>query len=91
MDMMMPVMGGVEATRAIRVLELAAASAHTAAREGTAPYTLRVPILAMTANASNRDRDECRVAGMDGFLSKPVLKDRLAEAILQASSMALAH
>ena len=37
----------------------------------------------MTANASDRDRDECRSAGMDGFLSKPVLKDRLVDAILQ--------
>lgn len=45
-----------------------------------------VPIVAMTANASDRDRDECLSSGMDGFLSKPVLKDRLAEAILLAAS-----
>jgi len=63
MDMMMPVMGGVDATRAIRALGVA------------------TPILAMTANASDKDKDECQAAGMDGFLSKPVLKDRLADAI----------
>ena len=45
-----------------------------------------MPIVAMTANSSDKDRDECLEAGMDGFLSKPVLKDRLAEAILNAVS-----
>ena len=44
------------------------------------------PIIAMTANASDKDRDECLDAGMDGFLSKPVLKDRLSEAILSVIS-----
>jgi CheY-like chemotaxis protein len=69
MDMSMPVMGGVEATRAIRQLPDGLSS--------------RVPILAMTANALDKDRDECRAAGMDGFLCKPVLRDRLTEAMLQ--------
>ncbi|GAX73564.1 hypothetical protein CEUSTIGMA_g1015.t1 [Chlamydomonas eustigma] len=69
MDMSMPVMGGVEATRVIRKLPDS--------------FSSRVPILAMTANASDKDRDECRAAGMDGFLCKPVLKDRLTEAMLQ--------
>jgi CheY-like chemotaxis protein len=40
-----------------------------------------LPIIAMTANASERDQEECREAGMDGFLSKPVLRDQLGEAI----------
>lgn len=64
MDMAMPVMGGLEATAAIR------AAGHAA-----------VPILAMTANASDRDRQACCDVGMDGFLPKPVLKDQLAHAI----------
>lgn len=64
MDMSMPVMGGVDSTRAIRQL-------------GS-----KIPILAMTANASEKDRDECKECGMDGFLSKPVLKDRLIQAIV---------
>jgi CheY-like chemotaxis protein len=64
MDMAMPVMGGVEATRAIR------AAGH------------RLPIVAMTANASDKDRDECADSGMDGFLSKPVLREQLARALL---------
>ncbi|KAG2429247.1 hypothetical protein HXX76_011016 [Chlamydomonas incerta] len=65
MDMAMPVMGGVDATRAIR-------------RLGSA-----VPILAMTANASDRDRDACFEAGMDGFLTKPILRAALAEALVK--------
>lgn len=64
MDLLMPVMGGLEATAAIRAAGCS------------------VPIVAMTANAGDRDRAECEAAGMDGFLPKPVLKDQLASAIL---------
>ena len=66
MDMCMPVMGGVEATRCIRDL-------------GS-----RIPIVAMTANALDKDREECLAAGMNGFLSKPVLREQLAARILEA-------
>lgn len=49
-----------------------------------------LPILAMTANAGDKDRQLCEDAGMDGFLSKPVLKNQLAHAmsvVLQARMM----
>ncbi|MBB4009437.1 ATP-binding protein [Allorhizobium taibaishanense] len=67
MDMQMPVMDGIEATR--HIIERGGASALT-------------PIVAMTANASDDDRRQCRAAGMVGFESKPVTMDRLRDLIL---------
>ena len=57
MDVQMPEMDGLQATRGIRSLEGSAAS---------------TPIIAMTANAMRSDQDACLAAGMDEFISKPI-------------------
>ncbi len=57
MDVQMPVMDGLVATRQIRATE---------------PPGRRTPIIAMTANAMQRDREACFEAGMDDFISKPL-------------------
>ena len=64
MDMQMPVMDGLEATRRLRQL------AHPNAR---------VPIVALTANALDEDRQRCLEAGMSGFLTKPIVRQTLVE------------
>jgi PAS domain S-box-containing protein len=58
MDIHMPEMNGFEATRIIR--------------EGEEAGSPRIPIIAMTANAMQGDREACLEAGMDGYLAKPV-------------------
>ena len=63
MDLMMPRMNGIEATRAIRAMKREDASS--------------VPIIAMTANAFLDDRESCMRAGMNDHVSKPVNTDRL--------------
>ncbi|EKZ9011156.1 response regulator [Vibrio alginolyticus] len=63
MDVSMPVMDGVTATRLIR------------------DKGLRTPIIALTAHALESDRDKCLDAGMDGFISKPVRRQDIFEAI----------
>ena len=70
MDMQMPEMDGIEATRALRAGET----------ESGGP---RIPIIAMTANALSEDRDACLAAGMDDHIAKPVEIGKLA-AVLRA-------
>ncbi|OIQ91288.1 sensory/regulatory protein RpfC [mine drainage metagenome] len=70
MDLQMPYMDGLAATRALRALPGAAG---------------RVPVIALTANAASADIENCRAAGMDGFISKPVEPERLLEALARVA------
>ena len=71
MDLQMPVMGGLEATAAIRLKE-----------RGTGEH---VRIVAMTAHALNSDRERCLAAGMDGYLAKPI-DPRMLFAVVEQES-----
>jgi len=66
MDMQMPVMDGITATKAIR----------------SNPRFVSLPIIAMTANAMDRDREMCLAAGMNDHLAKPIDPDKLFGALL---------
>jgi PAS domain S-box-containing protein len=68
MDIQMPRLDGIETTRRLRSLE--------ASEPGR-----RTPILALTANTLIEDRYACFEAGMDGFLIKPLDRDKLVEAL----------
>lgn len=67
MDVRMPVMDGITATRKIRALE--------------DPVRASLPIVAMTADAFLEDRERCRDAGMDDYLSKPIDPELLYKTI----------
>ncbi|MEZ5936872.1 MAG: ATP-binding protein [Hyphomonadaceae bacterium] len=68
MDLQMPIMSGLAATRAIREWE-------------TANGRARTPILALSANATDEHVEEAREAGADGHVAKPIVREVLFEAI----------
>jgi CheY-like chemotaxis protein len=72
MDVQMPQLDGMEATRRIRAAEAGE----------------RTPIIALTANAYAEDREACLAAGMDEILMKPLDRARLAEALALARASA---
>ncbi|HTZ46124.1 MAG TPA: response regulator [Verrucomicrobiae bacterium] len=67
MDMQMPVMDGISATKALR----------------SNPRFASLPIIAMTANAMDRDREMCLAAGMNDHLAKPIDPEKLFGALLR--------
>jgi len=69
MDLQLPGISGVEAARRIRALDGAAAA---------------IPIVAVTANAGGREADACRAVGMDGFVTKPIDRVGLLDAMERA-------
>jgi CheY-like chemotaxis protein len=71
MDVQMPVLDGLSATRALREIE------RQQGRE-------RTPIIAMTANAMSGDREQCLVAGMDDYIAKPFSRIELWAALARA-------
>jgi CheY-like chemotaxis protein len=77
MDVHMPLVDGIEATRRIRAAEAASGRSRT-------------PIIALTANAFGEEREACLAAGMDDFLVKPLDRERLAEVLAGSRTSSLA-
>jgi PAS domain S-box-containing protein len=86
MDVQMPVMGGHEATRALRELEARGTLQHLLAAANPAalqpaPRRPPLPIIALTAAALVTERDDALAAGMNDFLTKPIDADKLQAAL----------
>jgi CheY-like chemotaxis protein len=73
MDVQMPVLDGLQATRDIRAKEKETGK--------------RIRIVALTANAMQGDEDRCLAAGMDGYLTKPLRAEKLQEAVQHVVNM----
>ena len=79
MDCYMPNMDGYAATQAIRQREAAKTNTN-----GVAPH---IPIIALTANAMEGDREKCLAAGMDDYLPKPFARDALGDILQRWSTV----
>ena len=78
MDMQMPVMGGIEATEAIR--------SHEMRRSWVVSHEMKpIYIIAMTANVMESDRERCLAAGMNDYVAKPLRPEELFAALARAS------
>ncbi|MBI4791443.1 MAG: response regulator [Deltaproteobacteria bacterium] len=78
MDVQMPNMDGHTATRRIREIEAAAEKERYASLAGR---TSPLYIVGLTAHARKEDEQHCYDAGMDEFLTKPIIKDKLMKLI----------
>jgi CheY-like chemotaxis protein len=67
MDMQMPIMNGISATKLIRDI----------------PYCKKVPIIALTANSNDSEKEECLQAGMNDLIAKPYTQLQLSAVIKQ--------
>jgi len=81
MDIQMPEMDGLEATRRIRKME-----SERSAGSGPSQPAPAIPILALTAHNMLEDREKCLSAGMNGYITKPISIKSIADAIANISS-----